>query len=379
MSLKNSLSKVKQQATRPMQSMGAQVALAGARILPPSWIESAVQRLMGERLGLFRAAWVAALHHPHHLGLPRFEARELDQMASWARRRFPEADYFLLSDLPEGAVPYGFPGLEVKRLERVDQAPPSDHPRVFFCVYSCDGCMAEVLREINRLDNAFYYTPKAYMPTARFFQRDCKAHEVMTALVPSADDLDTYDLADHENIVQALARTRDLPGDYVEMGVYRGSSAELAMSYLERAEIQRHGWFLDLYEGFSYDAAAESPDAFWLGQFQGTSMERVAQRLERFENKSLVRCNVVTDELPAGIEQIAVCNIDVDLYEAVMAGLAKVTPRMVSGGVVLVEDQGHTPNIAGGYLAVEDFLASELGQQYWSWNLTSGQALLIKI
>ena len=81
---------------------------------------------------------------------------------------------------------------------------------------------------------------------------------------------------------------------------------------------------------------------------------------------------------PAGIDRIAVCDIDVDMYEAVTAALEKTADRIPPGGVILIEDQGHTPNIAGGFLAVRDFLATEQGRRFMSWNLTSGQALLVR-
>lgn len=369
---------MRQGVLAPLESAGCRAALAGARMLPPAWIESVVRCLMGERLGLFRTAWTVALHHPQHLRLPRFDAEVIDQMVQWAHQRFPDADRYLLTDLAATAIPYRFDRLGVTAIADPQDAPASHRPRVFFCVYACDDALAGTLGVIQELDNAFYYTPKAYLPTARVFHRDPLARAVLEELAPPDDDVDTWDLADHENIIQALSQTRDLPGAYVEIGVYRGASAELALAYLERAGIDRPCWFLDLYEGFTYGEADTSPDAFWAGQFSGTSLERVAGRLERFADKHLARCNIICDPLPGSIDQIAVCNIDVDMYEAVTAALHKTADRMVPGGVILIEDQGHTPNIAGGFLAVKHFLESDAGGQFLAWNLTSGQALLVK-
>lgn len=369
---------VRRRMITPLTSAGCQAALAGARMLPPAWIEWTVHRLMGERLGLFRTAWTVALHHPQHLRLPRFDAGVIDQMVQWAQQRFPDADRYLLTDLAAEAIPYRFERLGVMAIDDPRDAPASSRPRVFFCVYACDDALAGALGVIQDLDNAFYYTPKAYLPTARIFHRDPVAREVLEELAPPNDDVDTWDLADHENIIQALCQTRDLPGAYVEIGVYRGASAELALTYLERAGIARQCWFLDLYQGFTYDQASTSADAFWAGQFSGTSLERVASRLERFSGKHLARCNIINDPLPEAIDRIAVCNIDVDMYEAVTAALHKTAGRMVPGGVILIEDQGHTPNIAGGFLAVKHFVESPAGGQFLAWNLTSGQALLVK-
>jgi hypothetical protein len=361
-----------------LTSLGGQLALLGARALPAPWIEASVRQLMGERLGLFRAVWTAALHHPQHLWLPRFDATSLDQMVAWSRQRFPHAARFLLTDQDPATLPFCFDRIGARTLAHAAEAPESSEPRVFYCVFACDEGLAESLYEVQDLDNAYYYTPKSYLPTARVFHRDPTARDVLEQLAPPLDDVDTWDLADHENIIQALAQTRDVPGDYVEIGVYRGASAELALTYLERAGIERHCWLLDLYEGFTYDEAERSHDAFWAGQFSGTSQPAVEQRLERFPNRTLARCNVICDDLPAGIDRIAVCNIDVDMYEAVTAALEKTADRIPPGGVILIEDQGHTPNIAGGFLAVRDFLATEQGGRFMSWNLTSGQALLVR-
>lgn len=354
------------------------VLLVLSRRLPPRWLESVIKRLIGERLDIFRVAWTAALHHPHHLRLPRFDRKVIDEMIKWADRRFPEAERYLLADQDAELIPYDFERAGIVPLDHPQAAAFSDRPRVFFCIYDCDSSLAETLDEIRTMENAFYYTPKAYLPTARVFHRDPVARGVLQTLAPSDDKVDTWDLADHENIIQALSQTRDLPGSYVEIGVYRGASAELALAYLENARIRRRCWFLDLFEGFTYEEAQDSADAFWSGQFSSTSMGRVAGRLEGYRNKTLVRCNIITDDLPSEIERIAVCNIDVDLYEAVTAALEKTTPRLVSGGLILVEDQGHTPNIAGGYLALKHFLETEAGREYFCWNLTSGQALLRK-
>ncbi len=362
----------------PLHSVGRRAALAGARLVPPTWIEWAVRRLMGERLGLFRTAWTTALHHPQHLRLPRFDAESIDQMVRWADSRFPDADRFLLTDQEPGAIPYRFDRQGVRTLATAADAPPSLRPRVFYCVFACDEHLALALGEIQQLENAYYYTPKSYLPTARVFHRDPAAREVLLALAPPDDEVDTWDLADYENIIQALAQTRDLPGAYVEIGVYRGASAELALAYLERAGIERHCYFLDLFEGFTYAEARSSRDAYWAGQFSSTSLEAVTARLGRFGAKTLTRCNIICGELPPEVDRIAVCNIDVDMYEAVTCALEKTADRMVPGGIILVEDQGHTPNIAGGFLAVRDFLASPRGAGFLSWNLTSGQALLVK-
>ena len=348
------------------------------RLLPESYVNWVIRRMAAERLSHFRTAWTAVLHHPMHLELPRFDRQQIEDMVLWARERFLEADFYFLSDQSPGSIPYPFVREGILWLQDARMAEDRNRPRVFFCVFESDEKLADVLHAIMGLPDSYYYTPKAYLPTARVFHRDDVAWRVLRESVPPPDNLDTFDLADYENIIQALQVTRDLPGVYVEIGVYKGASAELALNYMRQAGIQRHTFLLDLVEGFSYPAAKASPDAFWVGQFGSTSLAVVTTRLAGFAGKSLVKCNIVTDDLPEGLNDIAVANIDVDIYEAVAAALSKIAPRMVKGGIILVEDQGHTPNIAGGYLGLRDFLAGPLGREFIPWNLTSGQALLIR-
>lgn len=49
-----------------------------------------------------------------------------------------------------------------------------------------------------------------------------------------------------------------------------------------------------------------------------------------------LQANILEDDLPH--DEIAVANIDVDMFETILAALTKVAPRMVLGGVILLED-----------------------------------------
>ena len=359
-------------------TINIRVAEAVVSLVPEYLLKHLLVQTIGKKFSFFQSAWTACLHHPSHLLLPRFDFDEIDSMVSWAKHRFQNADYFIISDLPVQEVPFDFSAMNATWITSIEQLVCGEKPTVVFCLFSSDEKLPPVLHHIMKLDNAFYYTPKAYLPTARFFHRNDASKKVLLDCLPHENELDTFDLADYENIMQAIKLTENLDGAYVEIGVYKGASAQLALQYMDEIQVKRPAYFLDLFEGFSYETAKTSSDAFWLGQFCSTSLEGVSERLKFFENKNIVKCNIISDELPPQIEKIAVCNIDVDIYEAVTVALEKVAPLMVQGGVILIEDQGHTPNIAGGYLAILDFNNSEMGKEFFTWNLTSGQALLIK-
>jgi hypothetical protein len=45
---------------------------------------------------------------------------------------------------------------------------------------------------------------------------------------------------------------------------------------------------------------------------------------------------------------------------------------------MICEDQGHTPFLAGAYLAIRDFLDSVAGKEFVPIHMASGQMFLIK-
>ena len=142
-------------------------------------------------------------------------------------------------------------------------------------------------------------------------------------------------------------------------------------------QLQRKVWLLDTYEGFNYVEASESSDMRWQNTHDDTSIELVRKRVKEDQNINIVKSNIITDNLPDEMENIAVCNIDVDLYEAVQYALYKVKDRVVKGGVIIAEDYGHTPELLGAQLAIDEFY-EENEDEWFKIVCTSGQCLLIR-
>ena len=182
---------------------------------------------------------------------------------------------------------------------------------------------------------------------------------------------------DFENIFQGLEVTRGVEGDYVEIGTYQGASARAALNYMRRADIQRTAYFLDTYEGFSYEEAEKSSDSAWFGTHTETSLEAVKEYLSEYPNAKPVKANIITDGLPEEITRIALCNIDVDIYDAVYAALKTVAPLIAEHGIIIAEDYGHTPWLIGAQFAVRRFLEETDG--FMPLYFPSGQMVLIKL
>jgi len=184
------------------------------------------------------------------------------------------------------------------------------------------------------------------------------------------------------NLAQALYRTRRLSGDVVEVGCFRGSSGSVMLDYAANKNLPpRHFWFFDVFQGFDYDEALASSDATWANTHATEGEAVVRQRLEGKAGANQVtveKLNIITDELPDELGPLAVANIDVDLYEAVLAGLTRIAPLIQIGGIMICEDAGHTPALVGAALALEQFLDSDLGAGFTPVHMTSGQTFLVR-
>jgi Macrocin-O-methyltransferase (TylF) len=187
---------------------------------------------------------------------------------------------------------------------------------------------------------------------------------------------------DFVNLTQALYRTRRLSGNVVEVGCFRGSSGSVMLDYAANKNLPpRHFWFFDVFQGFDYEEALVSSDVIWANSHATEGDAIVRQRLEQKAGANQVtvkKLNIITDELPDALGPIAVANIDVDLYEAVLAGLTRIAPLMQIGGIMICEDAGHTPALVGAALALEQFLDSELGAGFTPVHMTSGQTFLVR-
>ncbi|MBE7436828.1 MAG: class I SAM-dependent methyltransferase [Spirochaetales bacterium] len=250
----------------------------------------------------------------------------------------------------------------------------SPQTSLLLVVCNSDQFLLEALRHCHDRGIA-YLMPQITHPAARYFERNDRARQILRE--ESRLPLKKFDLYDFEMIIQALEITRKLPGDYLEIGVYQGRSARVALSYMRAAGIQRKSYFLDTFSGFDYPEAREAADSYWAGRHGDGGLTSVSNQLSSFQHFELVQSNIIRDALPAAVSAIALANIDVDLYDATRAALSKVSERLVPGGIMIVEDAGHTPLLGGAFLATEEFL--EENADFYPVQLPSGQCYLIRM
>jgi hypothetical protein len=183
-------------------------------------------------------------------------------------------------------------------------------------------------------------------------------------------------------LCQAAELTRSIPGDFVEVGVFSGSSALVSLLHMRSIGVQRRCYLLDTYTGFTYESAKSSSDMIWGGthlQEKGPSIDRIeALMAHTGQETHVVPNNICTDPLPSEIKSIALANIDVDLYDAIASALNKVGELMAVRGIMVVEDPTGVPGLYGAYLAMSDFLETELGKKFVAVRTTT-QYFLVRV
>ena len=149
-----------------------------------------------------------------------------------------------------------------------------------------------------------------------------------------------------------VAKERNLAGDVAECGVYRGEFARLINMHFPSKKF----YLFDTFESFAAkDMEREIPEVqSFLHVFINTSVELVLSKMPYAQN-----CIVRKGWFPQtakGLEDERFCfvSLDTDLCYPILAGLEFFYPRLVSGGVILVDDY-FDPLFQGVLQAVNEF------------------------
>lgn len=173
-------------------------------------------------------------------------------------------------------------------------------------------------------------------------------------------------------VFQILDLVRDVDGDWAECGVFKGSTAYLLGSRMEAFSRQDTIYLFDSFQGLSSIQSADA-GTFMKAKDYCCDQSSVEKNLSRFKHYEFMpgwipsRFGEVSDKV------FSFVHIDVDLYEPVKLSLEFFMPRMVPGGILVMDDYGFdgTP---GAYQALNEINLSN----FTFWKLPYGQAALIK-
>jgi O-methyltransferase len=154
-------------------------------------------------------------------------------------------------------------------------------------------------------------------------------------------------------------------GDTAEIGVWRGGGSYLIA---DQNRTRKH-WALDTFEGLPEADADRLPK----GAFANTSAESVRAVLAALGNVEVVKGLFPASAAPLEGRRFAFVHLDMDLHAGTRDGLAFFWPRLVLGGIVVIDDYGTSHE--GVTRAVDEFATTPIARPMV---FARGQAVLMK-
>lgn len=166
---------------------------------------------------------------------------------------------------------------------------------------------------------------------------------------------------------------REIGGDFVECGVWRGGNSIIAASVFLQRKCSRKVWLFDTFAGmtaptaFDVNFRGEAAEAKFKASARSDHNDWCYAPIEEvsgyFKTAGLLSDNVTfikgdvaktlanSANLPS---KIAVLRLDTDWYESTRAELEVLYPLLSPGGILMIDDYGHW---GGARKAVDDYFA----------------------
>ena len=137
----------------------------------------------------------------------------------------------------------------------------------------------------------------------------------------------------------AVQSARHVPGDFIELGVFKGHTTLFCAEYVDFQAWPKTWWLFDTFDGIPQDQQAPGWSAVNKNLYQGTfSHEEVTQRFGHFPNIKVLKGRV-PDVLAHGApEAIAFMHIDMNNAPAEIGALEVLFERVSDGGIILFDD-----------------------------------------
>jgi O-methyltransferase len=150
-----------------------------------------------------------------------------------------------------------------------------------------------------------------------------------------------------KKLAEFIEETKNLRGIIAEVGVYRGGTAKWICDRTDRRVL-----LFDTFEGMP---EVGPHDLHHKGDFADTSLSHISELLRHNNNYSAYKGVFPANNAQyAEHEQFVLVHLDVDIYQSVKECLEFFWPRMVAGGIIVLDDYNE-PNCPGAKLAADEF------------------------
>ena len=129
-----------------------------------------------------------------------------------------------------------------------------------------------------------------------------------------------------------------IPGDYIEFGIYKGKSLYHSIKSAKRIRIDKDRifWGLDSFQGFPVEN-----HNFYKNENFTSSYEKVLNQFSKFAEVKIIK-GFFDEELQkeplSDIKKVSFAFVDCDIYESSIEVFEYLKPRMVSGGFIMIDD-----------------------------------------
>lgn len=144
-----------------------------------------------------------------------------------------------------------------------------------------------------------------------------------------------------QTVLWAAQQAIGLPGDFVELGVYKGHTTMFLAEYLEFGGRDKRWWLYDTFEGVPADQRDAGREGMSTSDYGAAfSFEEVRDRFAPFGNIDVIQGRVPEVFAEACPDRIAFLHIDLNNATAEVAALDALYERLSPGAVIVFDDFG---------------------------------------
>ena len=222
----------------------------------------------------------------------------------------------------------------------------------------------------------------------RYFDSVAEIHENELKILNEISEYALSSRANQWSIIQSLKyiKNKNIDGDIVECGVYKGGSLLLILKILEILNLDKKVYGYDTFE-LGFDKLSDKDT-----DIKGKKIEKLQFDKNFFPTKkqvvdTILKFNIDESLMPYLIEgktqdtlclsenvpdQISFLRLDTDIYEPTIDQLNKLYPRLSKGGILHIDDYGHCPGVKK---AVDEYFVNK---KIWLHRIDYTCRLLIK-
>lgn len=139
----------------------------------------------------------------------------------------------------------------------------------------------------------------------------------------------------------AAMKARDLDGDFVECGVYRGSMSRMIAHYVDLHLLpHKRFYLLDTFSGIPLESLSAEELTSRRPVAYDESYERVVRTFRGYPNVTIIRGVIPHTLADVKSARVAYLSLDMNAAAPEIAAAEYFWPKMVSGAVIVLDDYG---------------------------------------